>query len=76
MSEETSTYGDVNLVDDMNKHLQEAFTLADLLTHYSPSYEGRNAFGSTVENAGFMLQNALVSARGSIDKPLERKAQS
>lgn len=76
MSEETQQYEDVNFVDDMNKHLLEAFTLADLLTHYSPSYEGRNAFGSTVENAGFMLQNALIATRGSVDKLLERKAQS
>lgn len=73
MTEETSTYDDVDLVDDMDKHLEEAFTLADLLAHYQPEYTGSTEFGSTVNNAGHMLCRILSSTRTDFKKQSEQK---
>jgi hypothetical protein len=75
MSEEKTAYKYINLVDDIDKHLQEAFTLADLLTHYDPPGEG-GVYGRTVENAGYMLQNTLIEVRGCFKKWEEQKRKS
>ncbi|HFD88223.1 MAG TPA: hypothetical protein ENJ35_11190, partial [Gammaproteobacteria bacterium] len=76
MSEETQQYEDVGFVDDMNKHLEEAFTLADLLAHYRPGYTGSTEFGSTVNNAGHMLCRILSSTRADFRNQREQKRKA
>lgn len=68
MSETVTSIGkdsadNMDFIDNMDKCLEEAFTLADLLAHYQPSYTGGTEFGDTVNNAGHMLMRIMSSTR-------------
>ncbi len=77
MSEDTPMHNDdMSLIDDMNQHLEEAFTLSDLLAHYRPGYTGSTEFGSTVNNAGHMLCRILSSTRADFRKQREQNRKA
>lgn len=62
ITDESRIYSDLQFKDDMDQHLHDASTLADLLAGYSPSDDGQTAYGSTVQHAGEMLNGVLYEA--------------
>jgi hypothetical protein len=69
----TRNVEDVTLIDNMSTHLQQAFTLAELLANYSPGHDGNTSFGSAVANAGNMLESILCDARNSLQEWQKQK---